>query len=1190
MLCGKICDLADLLKDIFTFFITAIIPALSDPSNAYNTQHKYVLNSLAEVKSIVLLTDVSNAESLTLHLFTSIFDIISKSSRASTEESIAKDVEYNMSQILVTMVDEGQLPASVVDVIVAQFLRVTPSGGGKGKHEPQEDKQGTLLPQEIPAAYNMAKTICNLCPEKMSRYISQYFNEVIVESSGVEHLPKTNGKRKSDALHEEDDEDETPSGPSEADMRELEKAHKLLRELWRASPAVLQNVIPQLEAELSMDNVDLRLLATRTLGDIISGIGAAGLLSPPTMDAAAYPPIRLDHGPVAPLSDNLLTTPISPQSFATTHPAAYQHFIGRKNDKSPIIRSAWSTAVGRILVTSAGGIGLSSHEEGALLKGLAEKLGDADDKVRLAAVKAVGGFGFRDVITKLASNGSVTQPGSLLNALADRIRDRRVPVRQEGMNVLSRMWGVAAGEIAIGNDSVIEALGGIPSKIFDAYYVNDKETNVFIDHVMFEQLIPLNYPPLKQKKSKSGGASSQTPATGDEPYDADKVRTERILLVVKSLDAKSLKAFFAMQARQPTYSNVLEAFFKLCEAHNGGVSQGNSKDSKPRLDACIKWLADFMPDSQKATSDLLKFAKLHDRRSYQLLRFAIAPASDFKTVHNAIKEFTKKMKESSSAAGIMETFMPIIYRASSLIYNKSHNPVILSYSRSEETDFGEAAKKIINEISEKHPEIFAANVKELAKALSESAPTGTKENDRGSVDTLKALASFAKAHSAQIPRDRKFQQTLLNYASYGTPPRAAKYAVSILMVISDKKEMHAKDILARSAKEWEFGQDHFLSKLAALSQITLLDPDTSVEYNDDILEITTGNLLLKYRTMATADDPAWASDAEIDEECQAKCWALKILVNRLRTAVSEDNVKELAAPIFKLLNNLIENKGELSKKKETPSHHRSHLLLQASALMLKLCASHKVFDEMINPITFNRLALVAQDILPEVRRSFIEKLQKYIVNNKLPNRYLTIVFLTAFEPDQPFAASVTTWIKSRSKLAASKNKVFEATLPRLLHLLAHHPDYSEEAMELRDNARYILHYLNTVATAENIALIYRYAERVKQGQDALAKGSATDTSTRIYVYSDLATSLIRIWMDKKGWTMQSYPGKVGLPVGLFLPMPNHEVAQGVADKNYLPDDMDELLDELVRTAGKKLKVRSQYFLSHPSSLQALLPY
>ena len=1125
--------------------------------------------SLAEVKSIVLLTDIPNSEALLHHLFGSFFDIVSGSSKASTGEQIAKDVEYHMTQMLVTMVDEAQsLPPQIVDVIIAQFLRASGPGAAKGKVEPQvDDKQSTFMLKELPAAYNMARTICNSCPEKMARYVSIYFNEVIMEvSASSSGASKSNGHRRaSDAVADSDDEE--PSGPTEADLKELNKAHRLLRELWRASPSVLQNVIPQLEAELSAENVQLRLLATETLGDIISGIGAAGPPPPPLMDPAAYPPAKLDDYQV-PSSSNILTAPVSPQSFTQTYPSVYQNFMGRRNDKSLTIRSGWTTAIGRILVTAAGGIGLSREDQGVLVKGLAEKLNDADEKVRLAAVKAIAGFSFHDVMDKLALHGGVNSDGSALWSLADRARDRKHAVRMEAMTTISRIWGVAAGEIAAGNESVISALGSIPSKIFNAYYTNDLDLNVLLDHVMFEQLIPLNYPPTaKTKGSKASNGNSQA-SQGDVnvPFDADKVRTERILLVVRSLDAKSKKAFFALQARQSTYSNVLSAFLKRCEEYNGGVMDENAKEIKAKLDTVIKWLANLLPDPLRTTHELQKYAKLHDRRSYQLLRFAIASESDSKTVHNGIKEFAKRIKDSKEApAGLLETLMPIIYRSASLIYNRSHLPAILQYSRSDENGLGATAHEVNREISEKMPQVFQSNVKELCKSLQEDAPSPTRSNDLGSVETLRACAEFAKSRPGDLPRDRKFVQTLLSFAVHGTPAKAAKYAVRILMAVSDKKEMHAKDLLEKAVKGWTYGQDNFLTKLATISQLSLEDPRITDEFNDEILDITIQKTLLKVQTAARDTDRSWQPDSELDEECQAKCWALKIIVNRLKSVEDPETAKQLAGPVFKLLNALVAKKGELSKKGNTPKHHKSRLHLRAAQLILKLCRS-KLFDELFSPADFNQLALVAQDHQPKVRRGFIEKLQKYLVKSQLPGRFYTIIFITTFEPHVDFKNSIITWIRSRAKaFREKKTHVLESIFPRLLSLLAHHPDYSTIPKELVDHAQYILYYLTTVASEDNLALIYKYAERVKQARD----GIEVDKSEHLYVLSDLAQTVIRMWEQKKGWNMQTWPAKVGLPIGLFAALPSHEVAQEIAEKQYLPDEMDDRLDKLVKLMNRK---------------------
>jgi sister-chromatid-cohesion protein PDS5 len=171
---------------------------------------------------------------LTLHLFASFFDALSGSAKTSTGEQIAKDVQYNMTQMLVTLVDEAEsLPTQVVDIIVAQFLRATSPGTGKTKNEGQADeKQSTLLLKELPEAYNMAQTICKSCPEKMARYISQYFNDVIMDVSASTGHSKNGHRRQSDVASDDED---APTGPTEADMKELHKAHRLLRELWRVS-------------------------------------------------------------------------------------------------------------------------------------------------------------------------------------------------------------------------------------------------------------------------------------------------------------------------------------------------------------------------------------------------------------------------------------------------------------------------------------------------------------------------------------------------------------------------------------------------------------------------------------------------------------------------------------------------------------------------------------------------------------------------------------------------------------------------------------------------------------------------------------------------------------------------------------------------------------------------------------------
>lgn len=1152
------------LQDIFALFINYTLPALQDPSSTWNNQHKYVLISLAEVQSVLLLDEVPNNDELFVRLFTCFFDTVS-GSKASSGELVGKDVEHYMTQILEMLIDEAStVPSKVIDIIMAQFLRAAAPGAvkDKGEQAARDESQTTLLLKDEPAAYKMARSVCLASQEKMSRYVGQYFSDVIMEASG---LAGSNGQR---AAADSDDEDGMV-GPSEEDLKELKKAHLLIRELWKAAPGLLQNVIPQLDAELSADNVNLRQLATEALGDVISGIGAAGPPPPPALDPAAYPLYKMSDFETDSGSSNPLTTPLSPLSFAQTYHQPYQNFLSRKNDKSPIIRASWTAAVGYILSTNAGGIGFSREEEKVLVRGLGEKLNDSDEKVRLAGVKAIESFGFRDLILKLASDGGLEKEGSILSSLADRCRDRRPQVRVDAMALLGKLWAISSGEILAGNKVVVEALSAAPSKIYSSFYANDLEVNVLLDRVVYECLVPLSFPPPKKgSKSANGNSLSQSQSAAGG-YDQDAIRAERILLLVRSLDQHAKKAFFAVQARQPQFAKILQTFLRACEDYNGGVMDDDAERKTGNLQKTIRYIAQFLPDGAKVQSELLKFAKANDRRNYQLVKFIVGAENEFKTVRGALKELVKRL-QGNQQSGLADVLIPLLYRSGYLMFNRSHLSTILEYSRTDKDDSGSTAHEILNEISQRTPDLFKSHIGDLCKDLMDKAPTATRENEPTVVETLKACASYARKYPSEIPSDRKFTQVMINFALYGKPWKAAKYAVNILLAKKDEKSLvSATELFQKVMKDWKYGAPHFLNRLAIVARLEFLTPKVTLDHDQAILAMIQ-DILKQVRADASDNDPEWVEDVDMDEECQAKCLALKILVNRLRAedqgrSEGDDDLQARAKPVFRMLKTLITKEGEMCKNKETPKHYRARLRLLAAQLVLKLCKD-KQLDDYLPPDDFNSLAFVTQDAHPQTRRAFIEKLQKYLVQSKLRPKFYTIIFLTAYEPVTEFKNGTETWIRSRvTHYQRNGHSVMEAIMPRLISLLAHHPDLGDSVEDLADHARYIIYYINNVASESNLGLIFRYAERVKQTRDAIDPTK----SENLYRVSDLAQAVIRKWQERRGWAFEAYSKKIGLPTGLFLALPNHDAAQEVADKQYIPEGVDQKLDEILRAMDRK---------------------
>jgi sister-chromatid-cohesion protein PDS5 len=1189
-----------------------------------------VLKSLAEVKSIILLLDVPNASKLTEALFKHCFDVLGGGpTKSNSGEELSKNVEHNMTGVLSTLIEESQnLSEEVVKTVVAQFLRTSPkvatSGPTKGKKAaPVEESQATLQMKEAPPAYNMAQTLCNANPDKMGSYVSKYVNSVLTPEEG-RIISEESTSTKRSKRRTSDDVDDTAEESLKLDLEAVTRVHELLREIWRSCPSILPNVITQqLEMELVGETSDTRLLAVEAIADMISGIGHAGPPPPKALDPVVYPSQSLVSTVDKRAPYNFLTTPTSPVSFIAKYYKVYQEFLNRRNDKLTSVRAAWVTGVGRILMTSAGGVGLESEEEEKLLKYFAACLVDFDEHVRFNAIVAIEQFDFEDIIQKLGRNGGVSEPGSLLSNLAQRVKDKKPKVRTEAIKILAKIWGVAVGAIAAGSDRVTELLGSIPSTILEAYYINEREIHALVDRVLYESMLPLKFPDMRSKPHANGHSQrvKENQGAGEDggEQDPDKIRSERILILIKDLEPRAKSVLFSLQNKQTDHAKVMDAFLERCESYNGGVMDTDEKGIKLQLGKLIDYTAQQLPDPAKVTEDLWKFAQTHDRRSYQLIRFCMAADSDHDKIRKSIRELSKRIEEASgSTTTLLDTITLLVYRCSILLYNRSHVPAIIEYSRTNENGLGAAAHEVLKEISKNKSEVFKAHVQDLCKSLALEAPSAKKPNGRGAVDDLKACAEFARKFPEDVPKDRKFMQAMLGFVSHGTPPKAAKYGVLIILTTANKKEAYAKDIFKQCTQGFEYGSGNYLARLAALSQLMLLGADYLEESETDVVvHIAIKQVLTNPDATPEPDegdpDPAWTS--ELDDNCAAKFWALKILVNRLRGYPEDSSVIEGASqPVFQFLNTLVQKHGQITKTRRSPKAHQSRLRLVGAQLLLKLCCE-KRFNQRLTPTAFNALATVAMDPNPQVRAGFTNKIMKYLGQQKLTMRFYTPLFLLGHEPDSTIRDRSITWLKSRAAaFARSKDTSMEAAFARLLSLLAHHPDWlgdgdddgveKTEAQETEDLCEtltgflgFITFYLKCVATRDNLSLIYHVAQRVKAVQDGITPADKPNKvegaenvrimNERLYMLSEMSMDAIRQFESLNSWSLQAWPGKVSMPGGIFMKLPDHETAQNVAMKQYLPKEFVEDLEGLVKAAFRSKKVCNSFGFPTLSGLLTL---
>ena len=1160
-------------------------------------QHVYILHSLSESQSILLLADIENPEQLLSSLFSHAFDIFAGAG-ANGDMDISKSVEYHLKSLLCTVVEESDLPNEITDIIISQFLRVdapkVAEHTAKKRKLAQDQKQGTLLLKDYPPAYNMAKSICTTCQEKMTSQVTSYFNTIIIDASSSANGKAKEARRRFSALEDTDDEEDEG-------LADLRKAHRLLKELWRACPDILINVVPQIEAELSADSIPLRQLATETLGDLAAGVGIAGLASSPPVDASSYPLPSVNQPPVAPPTTNPLLTPASPKPFASIHRTAYQNYLSRRNDTSQIVRIAWVRSAACILFTAAGGIGLGENERDELLAGFAQMLRDPDERVRIAAIKAIKMFDYHNLVTVLGADGGLAMDGSIFSTLAERFTDRKFGVREEAIALGATLWGVASADIEEGVENVTTVLGDFPNRMLNAYYTNDKHIHALLDRALYESLLPLSFPPIKasaaqsasqRRRTKDGADSSQEPSASDP----DAIRARRVLTLVRGLDNRSKLVFFGMQGNQVQMSKAITLFLKACELYNGGVVDDPDEEQKVKkqLTTFVESLSRAFPEPAKASTDLWKFADMHNRRDYQLIRFAMAPDSDYRTVQKALKELNKRIREGpSTTQSLIETLNPLLYKCSLVVYNRSHVPAIMDVSRTDENGLAATAHETLREISTKNPEVLKNHIQALCQELEETAPSATKFEEASSADTLKACAHFARQYPTDVPKERKFLTALANFALYSKSPRAAKHAVSIVLTVADRKEMYAKDVLTKALKDCKHTSPNFLSRLSAISQICLLAPTAATGESDAIRKMMlAGTLQQNLSPSEEENENAW--DDIIDDGTQAKVVALKALVNRCRSANEKEHEEfdQIVVPVLDILMQFITNNGKITSSQDTTPAQRNILRLTAAKLVLKLCSHKRRCEDLVTAPMFTSCALIVINPPNPVRIGFTNQLKKYLGRQKLSHRWFTVLFLLAFEPDDELRSSTLTWLRSRVQFferqqqqsqARSEKKthqnVMESIFARLLSLMAHHPDYPDKNdetfdAELLDFSKYIIFYLVAVATQDNLSLIFHIAQRIKQTRDNVS--GEDEMSERLYVLSDLAQVVIRNYADMmptaKGINLlQTWPGSVTLPKSLFKALPSHDVAQQIAENNYLPEDTALGLEALIKSYVKSVK-------------------
>ncbi|BGP42871.1 Sister chromatid cohesion protein pds5 [Rhodotorula kratochvilovae] len=1113
------------LKDIFDFLIRQF-RFVGAPNDPHQAEYFFVVDSLASVKSIVLICDLDAADDLIERVFRESFDTISTTS--------PKNVELALCDILLALLEEvPNVPTSVTDILTAQFL-------------PRAVKQR-------PAAHRLATEVCRGASDKLQRYVSQYFGETIVAAMNGGSGARGAASSDEESEEEEDDDEDSDDGTGGAKKRRgrkaktkakgklketnggasgsksgdkdsdlppaLVEAHDLIRSLNRHVPALLLNVIPQLAEELTTSSPSYRRLATGALGAMFG-------------------------------------EPLGRGDLARAFPAVWRAWLARARDRDAGVRARMCECLRRIWREHPE---LAADVAQVLVGALLE---DREEKVRVAACAV-----FEEMDYETAAHHV---PRRVLEAVGGRVVDKKEKVRTVACKVLGRLYDLAFPEIETRDDHTLKQFGWIPGVLLDSLKATDSSgaASAAHQHLINSTLLSSILP--QPKSDKDAG----------EP-DVLAAWVDRFLLVERALATdEQRRALLALtRLADKRGGSVWEGYIGACESYNSGIvdDKKQAEAIKDFLKRAIRTIASNMPDPAKASEDLMTFAQQNVAQLYRELRALLDPQTDLRAHLKNARDLLRRVEKFPHGESCAATFDAFIRMASYPLLNRSSVPQLLrrltATTGEDARDWAASAARVLEYVCKMRAGLFKAHAAELAKLLSECAPA-TEPAERGTVAALvlHALARLKRAEEG-VAIDAKLSKKAVLFARESKDEREAKHAATLLAL--DKGRPGALDDLVEFlVDEIPTASDATLvAHLGALARIALYGQPAFERRAEALIASS-----LEVLTRAGGEGEALKPEEDDDDEgatwtdacdplTRARVLAVKVVANRCLAYKGSDEAQKVQKEAFTVLWPLLAQHG--GNDGTTPPV-ASRVRLAVALAIIKLFASQdKHYVQAILP-RLDVLARTAQDATYEVREAFLKKLVAYLRQNRfLPAavpRLNMVLFLVAHEPEEELKAHVLAFAKSRRRMPdTQRQQQWELPFLRLLHLLAHHPDFdgadTSDVEILKSIAKYIEEYLEIFATAENLSFFYHLALSAKSVRDRHAPDSEN-----LYILSDISQHLLKLLAARHAWPISTYPGHAQLPADLFTKFASADDARKVAKREFVPA---ETLKEIGALKGEK---------------------
>lgn len=830
-------------------------------------------------------------------------------------------------------------------------------------------------------------------------------------------------------------------------------------------------------------------------------------------------------------------------SLTKCNKALWHCYLGRFSDISSSVRLACIKSTKQFLLSE------DTSVQDDMVEQLEIRLQDPDEKVRLETIIT---------ICELASEDFDSLSKKLFNGVIDRIMDKKWSIRREAVTWIGRIYQTLSA-FRTPSKKDVEYITLLPSKILHLYQQNNNQDRLLIERVFFGCLLPVTLP--------------------------TEVRMQRFFSIYISFDETSLEIFNLMLKQR---SKINKDLLKLLDAHS-------KKDKNLTLNLSIS-LAKYLPDSQRAQGHIMKLLDLCKNKNLHELLLTSCNVDEgcsvvLKCISEIVKIITVKSPAIETVKSLLDRACPMLIDTNSFKYfvNKVKNYLNEYCDEDEDDDAmlllkGKRGLKFIETLSNLYPILFHSQFGyEVLKNFLVLKDVEVVE--RG----LHILLNII--HKLKETDDDEFVdslETILMDLLLKGSPKQTKYALQCLNIIHENNYTAIEELMEMVIENLntDVSSRKLQCALVAIGELALLHPTVFEKYHSIVIrDFVIKEIVMVNNAKETLDDEdeddEWIGEDELKDETKVKIYAIKLMKKWL-SGLQKQHM-ERSKPVFRLLMTILNNDGNLLNDGKINAKDRSHLRLAASFALLKLVQNVN-YVRLFTVDHYLQLSLTIQDSCYEVREKFTVKLNKALESLKLPLDYFAYLVLVAADPVRDRRQKVKQLIIRNTQARrdymklnpAAASRPFavlpEYSLPYVVYLLAHHPDFVppdvNSLLEMKD---YLWFFLEPIlgTKGENYSFIKKLFENIKQTKD-VRNPDSQESNERLYIVCDIAIGCVMC--KNQNFNLKDFPGDVVLPKKLFQYEKNLNNT-----KSYIPNDLfaplkkKPLLDLGISNSQKKTR-------------------